>query len=124
MASAVRQETPLRFGVFSMVEEADQAVAGLLAAGFTKDQITVICSDETRERHFKQFEHQQPAGEHTPAAIATGGTIGGVRTADLFDPRFGLTGAEMPLEQKNEVSHRGQAMRALIAKISARHGFS
>ena len=41
----------------------------------------------------------------------------------FLDPRFGLTGAEMPLEQKNEVSHRGQAMRALIGKIGAWHRF-
>jgi XTP/dITP diphosphohydrolase len=38
----------------------------------------------------------------------------------FLDPRFGLTGAEMPLAQKNEVSHRGQAMRALIARLTAK----
>jgi XTP/dITP diphosphohydrolase len=41
----------------------------------------------------------------------------------FLDPRLRLTGAEMPLEQKNEVSHRGQAMRALIGKIGAWHRF-
>jgi XTP/dITP diphosphohydrolase len=35
----------------------------------------------------------------------------------FLDPRYGLTGAEMPLEQKNAVSHRGQAMRVLLEKI-------
>jgi XTP/dITP diphosphohydrolase len=39
-----------------------------------------------------------------------------------YDPYFqdattGLTGAELPLEQKNELSHRGKAMRALLAKL-------
>lgn len=39
-----------------------------------------------------------------------------------YDPYFedlatGLTGAELPLERKNELSHRGQAMRALIARF-------
>ena len=39
-----------------------------------------------------------------------------------YDPHFedlqtGLTGAELPLEQKNALSHRGLAMRALIAKL-------
>ncbi|MEO8305981.1 MAG: RdgB/HAM1 family non-canonical purine NTP pyrophosphatase [Betaproteobacteria bacterium] len=39
-----------------------------------------------------------------------------------YDPHFldghtGMTGAELPLEQKNELSHRGKAMRALIARI-------
>lgn len=40
-----------------------------------------------------------------------------------YDPHFvdagsGLTGAELPLARKNEVSHRGKAMRALLAKIA------
>ena len=39
-----------------------------------------------------------------------------------YDPYFedietGLTGAEMPLEVKNGRSHRGQAMRALLARL-------
>ena len=39
-----------------------------------------------------------------------------------YDPHFedattGMTGAELPLAQKNELSHRGKAMRALIARI-------
>ena len=41
-----------------------------------------------------------------------------------YDPHFqddatGLTGAELPLERKNELSHRGRAMRALIARLLA-----
>ncbi|HEX4883989.1 MAG TPA: RdgB/HAM1 family non-canonical purine NTP pyrophosphatase [Casimicrobiaceae bacterium] len=39
-----------------------------------------------------------------------------------YDPHFedlatGLTGAELPLERKNELSHRGKAMRRLIARL-------
>lgn len=39
-----------------------------------------------------------------------------------YDPHFedtttGLTGAELPLARKNELSHRGRAMRALIARL-------
>jgi XTP/dITP diphosphohydrolase len=41
-----------------------------------------------------------------------------------YDPHFldavtRLTSAELPLEKKNELSHRGRAMRALIAKLIA-----
>jgi XTP/dITP diphosphohydrolase len=40
-----------------------------------------------------------------------------------YDPHFldaesGLTGAELPLAQKNERSHRGKAMRTLIARLA------
>jgi len=41
-----------------------------------------------------------------------------------YDPHFldaatGRTAAELPLERKNELSHRGKAMRALIARLLA-----
>jgi len=35
----------------------------------------------------------------------------------FFDPQMNLTGAEMTLEQKNSVSHRGHALRAMMAMI-------
>lgn len=39
-----------------------------------------------------------------------------------YDPHFedlttGMTGAELPLPQKNELSHRGKAMRVLLEKL-------
>ncbi len=36
----------------------------------------------------------------------------------FFDDTRGRTAAELPLEEKNIVSHRGKAMRALIARLS------
>lgn len=41
-----------------------------------------------------------------------------------YDPHFldaasGLTAAELPLERKNELSHRGKAIRSLLARLSA-----
>jgi len=40
-----------------------------------------------------------------------------------YDPHFedaetGLTGAQLPLERKNELSHRGKAMRALLERLA------
>ena len=34
------------------------------------------------------------------------------------DPATGMTGAELPLARKNELSHRGQALRSLIARLA------
>ena len=39
--------------------------------------------------------------------------------AHFLDAETGLTGAELPLETKNRLSHRGQALRALIARLEA-----
>ena len=69
-------EKPVRAAVFDTIAQADQAVAGLLKAGFTQDQITVICSDRTTEDHYHDYEHQHPAGADTPAATAKGSAIG------------------------------------------------
>jgi hypothetical protein len=73
---AEAHERPVRIGVFSTVADADQAVGNLLAAGFTSKEISVLCSDKAVERHFREFEHEEPAGTFTPAAAAAGGAIG------------------------------------------------
>jgi len=41
-----------------------------------------------------------------------------------YDPHFldvetGLTGAELPLKKKNELSHRGKAIRSLVARLES-----
>jgi XTP/dITP diphosphohydrolase len=43
-----------------------------------------------------------------------------------YDPHFldtstGLTGAELPLHTKNELSHRGKAIRALLTRLEEEH---
>ncbi|HET6884446.1 MAG TPA: hypothetical protein VFI31_30110 [Pirellulales bacterium] len=76
MENASTLERPIRVGVFSTIRAADCAVDHLLKAGFTGEQISVVCSDRAKEEHFRQFEHEEPAGSHTPAAVAVGGAIG------------------------------------------------
>jgi hypothetical protein len=68
----------VRAGVFASLDAAESAVHQLLAAGFTADDITVVCSDGSKEKHFRAFEHQQPAGANTPAAATAGGAVGAV----------------------------------------------
>ncbi|HEX5472866.1 MAG TPA: general stress protein, partial [Lacipirellulaceae bacterium] len=68
----------LEIGVFGSIEDARKAVHDLVASGFTKDHISVLCSDEAKERNFREFEHQEPAGTHASAAAIAGGTIGAI----------------------------------------------
>lgn len=37
----------------------------------------------------------------------------------FYDPHQGKTGAELPLETKNQISHRGKALAALVEKLQA-----
>lgn len=67
---------PIRVGVFDSVANVRTAIKGLLDAGFTEDQITVVCSDEEKIAAFQKFEHQHPAGTSTPLLASAGGVIG------------------------------------------------
>ena len=54
---------------------------------------------------------------HGTIIDAPRGTGGFGYDPHFLDPATGLTGAELPLAQKNELSHRGQAMHVLIARL-------
>jgi hypothetical protein len=79
MATAhVATERTVEVCIFATVEKASAAVEQLLQSGFTKEHITVICSDEDKEKYFREFEHQDPAGTYTSRAVVAGGTLGAV----------------------------------------------
>lgn len=87
---------PVRAGVFRGRRAAHAAVDALLAAGFRREQITVICSDETKEREFREFEHQQPAGANTPGAAVAGSSIGAA-VGGLAASAAGIAAGGVPL---------------------------
>jgi hypothetical protein len=60
------------------VEDAQRAVQRLREAGFSDKQISVLCSEEAKEKHFRRFEHEQPAGTHAPESAALGGAAGAI----------------------------------------------
>jgi len=78
MKDPAGQNLPIRVGVFDSIGSAQRAVKGLLDAGFPKGKISVLCSDQLKERFFREFEHQDPAGTTTPKSAAIGGEIGAV----------------------------------------------
>ncbi len=69
-------DKPIRAAIFTGIQETDKAVKNLLAAGFTKEEITVVCSDDTKERYFREYEHQDQAGRNVPVAAGIGGAVG------------------------------------------------
>jgi hypothetical protein len=71
----------IRLGIFNSVEQTRVAVNSLLAAGFTREQISVICSDESKERNFEEFDHQHgPSDQFSAADLGSkiGSTLGGM----------------------------------------------
>ncbi|MEX0726454.1 MAG: hypothetical protein WEB58_09915 [Planctomycetaceae bacterium] len=60
---------PILFAVYDDVDTASAAVRDLREVGFTPQEISVLCSDEHRERLFSKYEHEDPAGSHADQAI-------------------------------------------------------
>jgi hypothetical protein len=73
-------DQPFRVGTFDTVAQAERAVHSLLAAGFTKDQLAVICSDRSKEQFFANLPAPEVAGPHNSALVgagAIGATVSG-----------------------------------------------
>jgi hypothetical protein len=64
-----------RAEVFDTVARAEQAVHGLLAAGFTKDQITVVCPAKFKDQCLCATPDSQPP-EGAVETVAKGGAAG------------------------------------------------
>jgi len=67
---------PVRAAAFPTIQEADLAVRRLLAAGFSKDQLAVVCADKYKEQFFRDLKTLEPSGSHTAQGAAAGGAAG------------------------------------------------
>ena len=63
--------------VFRTREEADQAYTDLHGRGYSKDDINVLMSDQTRDRHFKNSDYDTELGDKVSDNAGTGSLIGG-----------------------------------------------
>jgi Heat induced stress protein YflT len=69
-------DKPVRIAVYDTVPQAERVVHELLAAGFTHNEISVICSDAHKSAHFRDVQTPEQAGSHTTKGILTGTAIG------------------------------------------------
>ena len=69
-------DKPFRAGTFDTVAQAERAVRSLLAVGYTKEQLAVLCSDKSKEEFFANLPTPELPGPHTGASIVAGGAIG------------------------------------------------
>ncbi len=69
----------IKIGIFENVADAERAVEDLIAAGFTRDRLSVVCPQcDGDEGELDEIEDVPRAGENTPAAAGAGGAIGAV----------------------------------------------
>jgi len=69
-------DRPHRVGFFDSVAQADRAVRNLLAAGFTKDQLAVICPEQCQPQFAPGVRRAEQPGSHAGKEIAEGGAVG------------------------------------------------
>jgi hypothetical protein len=91
--SPAASEKPIRVGVFNSILTADDAVAALLAAGFRDDEITVFCSGERLQEHFRGHQppvEPGPALYSALAGSAVGSALGGLGAAVILGTTGGI----------------------------------
>lgn len=72
-----RQKSNLTTGIFGNREQTEQAYNTLHDRGYSKDEINVIMSDETRKAHYSDENDTSELGTKAAEGAGTGGTIGG-----------------------------------------------
>ena len=93
--------------------------------------LEVLAQREDRGAHYycvivllRHADDPQPViaeGEWRGQILRERRGAGGFGYDPLFlDPMLGKTGAELPMEQKNRISHRGKALAALAEKLRSR----
>lgn len=64
---------PIRLTVCDTADQVRHLVAKLQAAGFTDQEISVLCSEEACLREFSEFVHEEPAGSKSAKVLNVSG---------------------------------------------------
>src|SRR5262245_31153993 len=70
---ALNQSCPERVAVFTDIAHAERAVSRLMNAGYTRQELTVICAERHKERFHALAEN---ASRHPAHNIGLGSTLG------------------------------------------------
>ncbi|QDS98049.1 general stress protein [Adhaeretor mobilis] len=83
--SSPEKKRPIRVGVYDTVAAAQQALQSLQNAGFTDQELSVLCSEQHQAEQFPdtiaEEEDSEEAATAAVAGSALGGSIGGLMAA-------------------------------------------
>jgi hypothetical protein len=68
-----QRSNPIHMAVYDDVPSAAAVIREMREAGFTQEEISVLCSDEHRERLFRDYVDEEPAGSHSEDALTRAG---------------------------------------------------
>jgi hypothetical protein len=71
-------DDPISVAYFDTVEDADRAVRSLLQAGFSKEQLAVICPEKFKKHFAAEASLAERPGSHAAKELAEGAGIGAV----------------------------------------------
>ena len=72
-----KTKKPLLTGMFSDRDSAERAYGSLHERGYTKDDVNVIMSDDTRKKHFSDKDNKSDLGTKAAEGLGKGSAIGG-----------------------------------------------
>ena len=70
-------DTPLMTGLFPDRESAERGYNALTERGYSKDDVNVVMSEDTKKRHFVQAGAETELGNKAAEGAGVGGAIGG-----------------------------------------------
>ena len=73
----ITNEKPLMTGLFPDRDSAEKGYQALSERGYSKDDINVVMSDETKKRHFTTAGTETELGNKAAEGAGVGGAIGG-----------------------------------------------
>ncbi len=73
----MNNEKPLMTGLFPDRDSAEKGYHALSERGYTKDDINVVMSDDTKKRHFTSVGTETELGNKAAEGAGVGGAIGG-----------------------------------------------
>lgn len=118
--STVKTDRPVRVGIFSTVAQAEQAVNGLLNAGFSREQVSIVTSDHYKEALLPRVHHEDPAGTHTPATTLAGSLIGATLGGLVVVAAAAATGGAALLVSGGIAAWAGGVAGGLIGAMMSR----
>ena len=77
MANTAKNDSGMLTGLFRDRDSAERAYQGLSDRGYSKDDVNLIMSDETRKRHFGEEGTTTELGSKAAEGAGVGGAIGG-----------------------------------------------
>ena len=70
-------ETPMLTGLFPDRDSAERGYTSLAERGYSKDDVNVVMSEDTRQKHFTSAGTETELGTKAAEAAGVGGAIGG-----------------------------------------------